>query len=174
MRSPDAAWADGAKEKDQPMPGAVVLLSVVLMFFMALASAVQRTMLVLGLHRPQGSEKPSEARAQIMILLGVYLRWVNIGFLLAIAVYLIIARASAWYYGAAIVALCWIGSLLMGTMTRLQPDNSPMVALLVADLERRREWYRAADNTAYLHAVEDLLIRVRSTRRIPTATGRHR
>lgn len=172
--SPGAPWADGAEEKDLRMPVAVVLLSIVLMFFMALASAVQRTIRALGLRRPAGLEMPAEARAETVILLGVYLRWVNVAFVLAVAVYLITARASAWYCGVTLVVLCWIGSLLMGAMTRLRPDGAEMVTFLVADLERRREWYRAAHNTAYLHAVEDLLIRVRSILRIHTATGLHR
>jgi hypothetical protein len=156
------------------MPVAVILLSVVLMFFMALASAVQRTIRALDLRRSETSETPAEARAEVVILLGVYLRWLNVAFLLAIAVYLISARASAWYYGVTLVALCWIGSLLMGAMTRLQPDSAQMVALLVADLERRRAWYRAAHNTAYLSAVEDLLSRVRSVTGMRTARGLRR
>jgi hypothetical protein len=156
------------------MPVAVTLLSIVLMFFMALASAVQRTVLSLGLRRTGESEKPTEVRAQTAILLGVYLRWLNAAFLLAVAVYLITARASAWYYGVAVVALCWIGSLLMGTTAHLQPDSAEMVALVVADLERRREWYRAVHNTARLHAVEDLLTRVQSVPRVGTASRLHR
>ena len=153
---------------------AVILLSAVLMFFMALASAVQRTIRAFGLRRPRGPEMPVEARAQTVILMGVYLRWLNAAFLLAVAVYLVAARASAWYYGVALVALCWIGSLLLGATGRLQPDSAEMVALLVADLERRRAWYREAHNTAYLHAAEDLLIRVRSVPGIHAASGLHR
>jgi hypothetical protein len=144
------------------MPVAVILLSVVLMLFMALASAVQRTIRALGLRRSGTSETPAEVRAQTMIVLGIYLRWVNAAFLLAVAVYLIAARASTWYVGVALVTLCWIGSLLMGTTARLRPDGAEMVTFVIADLERRREWYRAAHNAAYLHAVEDLLTRIRS------------
>jgi hypothetical protein len=153
------------------MPVAVILLSVVLMFFMALASAVQRTIRALGLRR---SETPAEARAQTMILLGIYLRWLNAAFLLAVAVYLIAARASTWYFGVALVALCWIGSVLMGTMARLRPDGAEMVTLVMADLERRRTRYRAARDTVYLHAVEDLLTRVRSVPRLHPTPWLHR
>ncbi len=156
------------------MPILVVLLSFILMIFMALASAVQRTIRTLGLHRSRGSEIPGEARAQTLILLRFYLRWLNATFLLGMAVYLVTSRASAWYNGVAIVALCWIGSLLIGGMPRLRPGSAEMVALLVADLERRRAWYRAAHNAIYLSAAEDLLIRVRSIPRITTATGLHR
>ena len=144
------------------MPVVVILLSVVLMFFMALASAVPRTISALGLRRSGTSETPAEARAQTVILLGIYMRWLNAAFLLAVAVYLIAARASTWHFGVALVTLCWIGSLLMSTMARLRPDGAEMVTFVIADLERRRAWYRAAHNTAYLHAVEDLLTRARS------------
>lgn len=144
------------------MQAAVLLLAIVLMFFMALASAVQRTIRALGLRRPAGPNTTAEARAETVILLGASLRWANMAFVLAVAVYLITARASAWYYGVTLVVLCWIGSLLMGGMTRLRPDGAAMVAFLAADLERRREGYRAAHNTDYLRATEDLLIRVRS------------
>jgi len=156
------------------MAVAVILLAVVLMFFMAFASAVQRTIRVLRLRRPRESEMPADARAETVILLGVYVRWVNVAFLLAIVVYLLTARASAWYYGVAVVALCWIGSLLMGATTRLRPDSAELVALLVADLERQRDRYRAARNTAYLSAVEDLLRRVRSGTGMHTARGLRR
>ena len=156
------------------MPVVVILLSVVLMLFMALASAVQRTLRTLDLRRTPGSDVSVEARAQAMILLGICLRWLNTAFLLAVSLYVVTARASAWYYGVAFVALCWIGSLLIGEMARLQPGSAEMVALLVAELKRRRDWYRAAHNTAYLSAAEDLLTHVRSIPRIHTATGLHR
>jgi hypothetical protein len=155
------------------MPVAVILLSVVLMFFMAFASAVQRTIRALDLRRSETSETSAEARAHTVILLGVYLRWLNVTFLPAVAVYLLTARASAWYYGVTLVALCWIGGLLMGGTARLKPDSAQMVALLVADLERRRAWYRAAHNIAYLSAVEGLLRRLRSVPRIHTTPWLH-
>lgn len=156
------------------MPVVVILLSVVLMLFMALASAVQRTLRTLDLRRTPGSDVSVEARAQAMILLGICLRWLNAAFLLAVSLYVITARASAWYYGVAIIALCWVGSLLIGGTARLQPGSAQMVALLLADLRRRREWYRTSHNTAYLSAVEDLLTRVRSFPRTNTARGLHR
>ncbi|HSB70559.1 MAG TPA: hypothetical protein VLT62_14635 [Candidatus Methylomirabilis sp.] len=144
------------------MAVAVILLSVLLMFFMALTSAAQRTIRALGLFQPPESEVPVDARAQTMILLGIYLRRLNPTFLLAMGVYLIISRASTWYSGLAVVILCWIGSLLIGTTPFLRPGSFQVVALLVADLERRRAWYRNAGNPARLHAVEDLLVRLRS------------
>jgi hypothetical protein len=156
------------------MPVVVILLSVVLMFVMALAAAVQRTIRALGLRRSQGSEMPGKARAQTMILLGVYLRWANANFLLGMAVYLITSRASAWYYGVAIVALCWIGSLLMGGMARLKPGSAEIVALLIADLKQRREWYRILHNATRLQAIDDLLMRVQAGQRTHPASGLHR
>ena len=156
------------------MPVAVILFSVILMFFMALASAVQRTIRALGLRRSAGSESPAQARARIMILLGVYLRWLNVAFLLAVAVYLIAARASTWYFGVALVTLCWIGSLLIGTMARLRPDGAELVTFVMADLERRRAQYRATHDAAYLSAVEDLLSRVRSGTGMHAARGLRR
>ena len=156
------------------MPVAVILLSLVLMLFMALASAVQRTLRALDLRLTRQPDMSVEARAQTTILLGICLRWLHVAFLTAVSVYLIVARASSWYYGVAIIALCWIGSLLIGGTARLQPGSAEMMALLVADLKRRCEWYRAAHNTAYLSAAEDLLARVQSIPRIRTAAGLHR
>ncbi len=114
---------------------------------------------------------PAEGRARTVIFLGIYLRWLNVAFLLAIAIYLIAARASAWYDGAALVALCWIGSLLIGTMARLRPNSAEMVALLLADLERQRAWYREGHDALRLHIVEGLLECVRSAPRARTAPG---
>jgi hypothetical protein len=156
------------------MAVAVILLSLLLIFFMALTSAVERSIRALGLLRFRDREAPTGTPAQNLILLGIYLRRLNAAFLLAVAVYLITSRASAWYYGVAVVALCWIGSLLMGATARLRPGSAEMVALLVADLERRRAWYRAAHDTARLDAVEDLLRRVRSIPGVRTAPGLHR
>lgn len=156
------------------MAVAVILLSVLLMFFMALTSAVQRTIHALGLFHLRECEVPTGHPAQTVILLGIYLRRLNAAFLLAIAVYLIVSRASAWYYGVAIVVLCWIGSLLVGATPSLRPCSAQMVAVLVADLERRREWYRNAGNPARLHAVEDLLVRLRSLPGMQPASGLQR
>jgi hypothetical protein len=153
---------------------AVILLSVILMFFMALASAVQRTVRALGLLHRRESEAPTDTPSQTLILLGIYLRRLNAAFLLAVVVYLITARASTWYYGVAIVVLCWIGSFLIGTTPCLRPCSSQMVGILAADLERRREWYRNAHNAARLSAVEELLDRIRSIPRIQTAASLHR
>jgi len=154
---------------------AVTLLSVTLMFFMAFASAVQRTIRALGLLNPGTQEGPSGISSQrVLIVLGMYLKPLNAAFLLALAVYLITARASAWYYGAAIVVLCWIGSLVLGTSPFLRPASSQLVGLLTADLERRREWYRNTHNAAHLSAVEELLGRIRSSPRIQSAASLHR
>jgi hypothetical protein len=154
---------------------AVILLSVTLMFFMAFAAAVQRTIRALDLLNAGTREGPSGISSQrVLIVLGIYLRPLNAAVLLAVAVYLITARASAWYYGVAIVVLCWIGSLLIGTTPFLRPCSSQMLGLLAADLERRREWYRNTHNAARLSAVEELLGRIRSSPRIQNAATPHR
>ena len=143
---------------------AVILLSVTLMFFIAFASAVQRTIRALDLLHSGTRGGPSGISSQrVLIVLGMYLRPLNAAFLLAVAVYLVTARASAWYYGVAIVVLCWIGSLLIGTTPLLHPCSRQMLGILAADLERRREWYRATHNAARLSAVDELLGRIQST-----------
>src|SRR5512138_3895830 len=141
------------------MPAALVVLSVVLMYCMARTAAFQRTIRTLGLLRSQESaaaECLSSERA--IILLGVYVGKLNVTFLLGIAVYLITARSSAWYYGLLILVLCWVGSLLMAATPWLRLGMTEVMAALVADLERRREWYRMCKDASRLRTIEDLLL----------------
>jgi hypothetical protein len=104
--------------------------------------------------------------AQAMILLGIYVTRLNSAFLVGILVYLLTARASAWYYGTAIVVLCWIGSFLVGSADFLRPGSPEMIRLLVAELERRRVWYARWPDATRLHAVDELLLCIRSARRV--------
>ena len=83
-------------------------------------------------------------------------------FLLGLAIYLIIARASAWYFGVLIVILCQVGSLLIRSILNLQPGSPKMLAAIASDLERRRELYKNAGDSLRLQAVEGLLARLRS------------
>jgi hypothetical protein len=142
----------------------VFLLSIVLMYSMARTAAFQRTVNTLGLLQKDHSEGGSETFSQrTLILLGMYLRRVNVTFLLSMAVYFITARASAWYYGTAILALCWIGSLLIVSMPQLHLCTADVASALVKDLEQRRAWYRAAHDASRLQTVEGLLVRIRSS-----------
>jgi hypothetical protein len=156
------------------MPMVVIVLSIALMYLMAYTAAFQRTVRALGFPRAGESEGPASARPQVVILLGIYLKRLNAAFLLGTAVYLITSRASNWYYGVAVVVLCWIGSLLIGSMPWLRLGGAEMVAVLLADLERRRQWYRVAHDAARLHAVEELLARIRSIPRSQTRAELHR
>jgi hypothetical protein len=90
------------------------------------------------------------------------LKWINAMFLLGVAVYLIISRASTWYYGVLVVALCEAGGLLIRSILNLQPGSPKMLAAIATDLERRRRFYKAAGDSPRLQAVEDLLTRLRS------------
>jgi hypothetical protein len=135
---------------------AVILLCGFLMVFTALTTAVQRTIRALGLLHPGDSEAADETGSQPAILLSICLRRLNAAFLLGMGVYLVISRASAWYYGAGIVALCWLGSLLIGSSSYLRPGSARMIGVLVTDLERRRRWYRYARDTVRLQAVEEV------------------
>jgi hypothetical protein len=95
-------------------------------------------------------------------------------FFVGIVVYLLISRASTWYYGAGIVLLCWIGSLVMGSAAFLRAGGKEMVDVLVAELQRRRTRYAHQQRAAYLHATDALLLRIRgecrSENRNPTST----
>ena len=144
----------------------VACLSMVLIYCMARTIAVQRTIRTLDLFRRETSEDPAGTRAQAVVLLGIYLTRLNSAFLVGILVYLLTSRASAWYYGSGVVVLCWIGSLLMGSADVLRPGSPEMVRLLVAELERRRAWYARLHDAARLHAVDELLVRIRSARRV--------
>ncbi len=153
---------------------AVILLSIILMFFMAYTAAVQRTIRALGLLHPRESEGATGTRSYALILLGIYLRRLNAVFLLGMAVYLITSRASTWYSGATIVILCWIGSLLLDSISYLRPGSAAMIAVLVTELERRRERYRKARDAARLQAAEELLDHIRSIPRMQTVRGGNR
>ena len=143
----------------------VACLSMVLIYCMARTLAVQRTIHALELCPREGGD-PARRRAQAVILLGIYLTRLNSAFLVGILVYLLTSRASAWYYGTGVVVLCWIGSLLMGSADVLRPGSTEMFNLLVAELERRRVWYARLHDAARLHAVDELLLRIRSARRV--------
>ena len=152
------------------MAAVVILLCVVLMYFIAYTSAVQRTLHALGLFHPQdaGSTVDSSPR---FIVLGMYLARLNAAFLLGMSVYLIISRTSIWYNGVAVVILCWVGSLLIRSIPWLHLGSGDMVAVLIADLERRRNWYRNTRDAVRLQAAEELLTRLRSASRIQGAGG---
>ncbi len=148
------------------MPVAVILLSLLLMLMMAYTSAVQRTIRALGLfHRAEGADTRA-TRSQVMILLGMYLTKLNAAFLVGMVVYAVVRKASTPYHGAAVLLLCWIGSLLVASTSRLRPGSAQMVGALVSELERRRAWYERLHDAVRLHAAEALLARVRSARRI--------
>jgi hypothetical protein len=134
------------------------------MYSMARTAAFQRTVRALGLlekHQHQGDSATSSQWT--FMLLGMYLRRLNASFLLGMAVYLITARASAWYYGTAILTLCCVGSLLIATTPWLRLGLADITASLVAELERRRDWYRTVHDASRLHTVEELLLHIRSS-----------
>jgi hypothetical protein len=146
------------------VPLAVVLLSLVLMYSMARTAAFQRTVRALGLMQdaPHGA-RPSVSSQRTLILLSMYLRRVNAMFLLGMALYLLTARASAWYYGTAVLALCCLGSALITPAPWLRLGANEMTSALVAELERRRERYRMVRDAGRLETVEDLLRCIRSS-----------
>jgi hypothetical protein len=143
----------------------VMLLAVLLMYCMARTAALQRTIRTLDLFRRETSGDPTETRTQAVILLGIYVTRLNGAFLVGILVYLCTSRVSTWYYGAGIVALCWIGSLLVGSADFLRLGRTEMMSLLLAELQRRRDWYARLHDPARLQAVDELLLRLRSARR---------
>jgi hypothetical protein len=143
----------------------VMLLAVLLMYCMARTAALQRTIHALELFRRETSGDPAGTRTQAAILLGIYVTRLNGAFLVGILVYLFTSRASTWYYGAGIVVLCWIGSLLVESAGFLRLGRTEMVGLLVAELQRRRDWYARLHDPTRLQAVNELLLRLRSARR---------
>jgi hypothetical protein len=146
------------------MPLAVILLSILLIYSMARTAAFERTVRALGLLQIEKPEEPSDTSSRrALLVLGMYLRRVNVTFLLGMAVYFVTARASAWYYGAAVLTLCWVASLLILSMPRLHLGTADVASALVKDLEQRREWYRAGRDTSRLQTVEGLLVRIRSS-----------
>jgi len=103
-----------------------------------------------------------QSRVQGRIIFSMRLTWINGMFLLGVAVYLIIARASTWYYGVLIVILCEVGSLLIRSILNLQPGSPKILAAIASELERRRGLYKNAGDSLRLRAVEELLARLRS------------
>jgi hypothetical protein len=141
------------------MAVAIILLSVALMYRSAYTWVMQRALSLL-LAREKGRE--DRTHAQVAIILGMQLTRINIVFLLGMADYLIVARASAWYYGLFIVVLCVVGGSLIRSILNLQPASPRIVTAVASDLERRRELYRSAGDSLRLQAVEELLARLRS------------
>ena len=141
------------------MAAAVILLSVLLMYLSAYTVAMQRTLGLLLAGETDGTDRTG---AQVAIILGMQLTSVNAMFLLGVALYLIIARASAWYYGVLVLALCALGGWLIRSILNLRPGSPKMVAAIASSLERRRESYKNAGDSLKLQAVEELLARLRS------------
>jgi hypothetical protein len=54
----------------------------------------------------------------------------------------------------------------MGSVDVLRPGSTEMFNLLVTELERRRVWYARLQDAARLHAIDELLLRIRSARRV--------
>jgi hypothetical protein len=129
------------------------------MYLCAYNGALQPTLRLL---RAGEAEEGDQGRAQARIILSMQLKWINAMFLLGVAVYLIISRASTWYYGVLVVALCEAGGLLIRSILNLQPGSPKMLAAIATDLERRRRFYKAAGDSLRLQAVEDILARLRS------------
>jgi hypothetical protein len=143
----------------------VMLLAVLLMYCMARTAALQRAIRTFDVCGRETGGEPTGRRTQALILLGIYVTRLNGAFLVGILVYLFTSRASAWYYGAGIVALCWIGSLLVGSTRFLRLGRTEMMGLLLAELQRRRDWYTHLHDAARLQAIDELLLRLRSARR---------
>ena len=144
----------------------VMLLAVLLMYCMARTAALQRAIRTLDVCGRETGGDPTGRRTQALILLGIYVTRLNGAFLVGILVYLFTSRASAWYYGTAIVVLCWIGSFIVGSADFLRPGSPEMIRLLIAELERRRVRYARGLAAPRLHAVDELLLRIRSARRV--------
>lgn len=145
------------------MPAVVILLSMILMYSMARTVAFRRTVCTLGLLRREERGDSSETAPQApRILVDMLLRRLNVAFLLGVAVYLFSARASAWYYGTALLALCWIGSLMLASAPWLRLGTAEVTTELIAELERRRDLYRTVHDTSRLRTVEVLLRRIRA------------
>jgi hypothetical protein len=141
------------------VPVAVILLSVGLMYLSAYNGAVQKTLglLVRGMPGEEG-----RSRAQVAIIVGMQLTRINATFLLGIAVYLIVARASAWYHGVVVVVLCGIGGVLIRSILNLHSGSPKILAAVASDLERRHRTYQSVGDSIRLHAVDSLLARLRS------------
>jgi hypothetical protein len=141
------------------MSVAVILLSVSLMYLSAYNGAVQQA---LGLLLTGKVGEEDQRRVQVAIVFGMRLTRINTTFALGLAVYLIVARASAWYHGVLVVLLCELGGLLIRSILNLHPGSPRILAAVAAELERRHESYKRAGDSLRLHAVESLLARLRS------------
>ncbi|MFI5342370.1 MAG: hypothetical protein ACHQ7N_21370 [Candidatus Methylomirabilales bacterium] len=108
----------------------VMLLAMLLIYCMARTAALQRAIHTLDSFRRETGGDRAETRTQAVILLGIYVTRLNGAFLVGILVYLCTSRVSTWYYGAGIVALCWIGSLLVGSADFLRLGRTEMMGLL--------------------------------------------
>jgi len=141
------------------VPVAVVLLSAALMYLSAYNGAAQQTLHLL-LKGKTGEE--DRTRTQVAIVIGMQLRRINATFVLGIAVYLIVARASAWYHGVVVVVLCGIGGVLIRSILNLHSGSPKILAAVASDLERRHRTYQSVGDSIRLHAVDSLLARLRS------------
>ena len=142
----------------------VLVLSLLLMFAMAFVTAFGRTIRALGVRQPARTQGPGPGDWRCRILLDIYMKKLNLAFLLGCAVYLVTARTSHWHYGGAIVGLCWIGSRLLPPLPWLRAGSEAMLGLLRMDLEHRRQRYQMAADSNRLHAVDALLHQIRSQR----------
>jgi len=159
LQAPSCLGASRTVMERSKVAVAVIFLSVGLMFLSAYNGAMQRTLGLLLTEKTGGEER---SRPQAAIILGMQLTRINMMFLLGLAVYLIIARASAWYYGVLVVILCEVGSLLIRSILNLQPGNPKILAAIASDLEWRRKLYSNAGDPLRLQAVEELLARLRT------------
>ena len=141
------------------MAVAVILLILGFIYLSAYHLAMQRTLGLLLTGRPKAEDR---SRAQVAIIFGLQLTRLNVTFLLGVAIYLIIARASAWYFGVMVLALCQVGGLLVQSILNLQPGSPKMLAMIASDLERRRTLYMNKGDSLRLQAVEGLLAQLRS------------
>ena len=147
------------------MAVAVLLLAVVLIYSTAYTVAMERTIHALWRRLAKGPEGGSVTSAQGAIIRGILIKRLNVAFLFGMALYLITARASTWHYGVLIVALCVIGSSLIGSIRNLRLGTAEMMAAILFEMEHRREAYKEAGDSLHLQAVEALLVRVRSVPR---------
>jgi hypothetical protein len=141
----------------------VLTLSLLLMVAMAFVGALRQTIAALRMSNASGSGPSSVAGWRSWILFDIYIRKMNVAFLVGIALYLVTARHSRWHYGVAILALCWIGSRLL-SFPWLRAGSQAVLSVLAQDLETRRRRYQSAGNSSQLHAVEELLGQIRSRR----------
>jgi hypothetical protein len=141
---------------------ALLALSFLLMFAMAFVTAFRRTIWAVGLRRAETALGGGRVDWRCRILLEIYVKKLNLVFLLGIVVYLVTARTSHWYYGVGIVGLCWFGSRLLPPVQWLRTGSEAILGLLLVDLEHRRQRYQVAADSNRLYAIDDLLHQIRS------------